>query len=266
MERPSSAGYTQENAIDLGGGLRLWLPDKQQRSAAEYVIKEIFSQRRYERPGFEIKPTDTIVDVGANIGIFSIWAAQKASQGKILAVEPTSVIDVLKFNIEKNGVYNVIPVRNAAGPDDQTWEFKTYPGFNIINHRNDWEPMVVTRLAIKLLYGRYQSKPVIERAFVKSLERILDENGVDRVDYCKIDCEGGEYEIFRNLSTRGFERLGKIAMEFHEYSLGQDHRKLVKLLRDHGFTVEVQTNFFEHRFMKYGMLWAKRGSDLSSRS
>ncbi len=34
---------------------------------------------------------------------------------------------------------------------------------------------------------------------------------------------------------------------------------MVSLLKDQGFDVEAQTHFIEYRFMKYGMLWAKRG-------
>jgi len=252
------AAPAAEYTIELGGGLKLWLQNKQQLGAARYVVKEIFTQRRYDRPGFQIQPTDTIVDIGANMGIFSLWAAQQAPQGRVIAVEPTSVMDVLQLNIDKNHITNIVPVREAAGIDGQTWEFKTYPGFNIVNHRNDWKPKLFTRFVIKLLYGKYQSDPVIEKVHVKSLERILDENGVDRVNYFKIDCEGGEYEVFRNLTARGFDRLDKVVMEFHEYSPGQDHRELVKLLKDHGFNVEVHTTFLEYRFMKYGVLWARR--------
>ena len=57
------------------------------------------------------------------------------------------------------------------------------------------------------------------------------------------------------------DRLEKIVMEFHEYSPGQDHRELVKLLKDHGFEMEIHKNFLEYRFMKYGVLWAWRGKD-----
>ena len=46
-------------------------------------------------------------------------------------------MDVLQYNIEQIGIRNIIPVRSAAGADNQTWEFKTYPGFNIVNHRTD---------------------------------------------------------------------------------------------------------------------------------
>jgi FkbM family methyltransferase len=170
-----------------------------------------------------------------------------------------SAIDALKLSLERNGITNVVPLKVAAGVDGQEWEFVTYTGFNIVNHRSTWKPKLFTRFVIKLLFRKYQSQPVVERAPVKSLERILDEQGVDHVNYFKIDCEGGEYEVFRNLSPRGFDRLDKIVMEFHEYVPGQDHRELVKLLKDHGFTVDIHKTFLEYRFMKCGMLWARRG-------
>lgn len=245
-------------SIDLTDGMKLWLTDKRQVAAAKYVVDEIFHQRRYARPGYEIRPGDVVVDVGANMGIFALWAAQQAPQGKIVVVEPTSVIDILQLNLEKNGIHNVLPVKAAAGIDGQEWEFTHYPGFNIVNHRSTWQPKLFTRLVIKLLYGRHQVQPVTERVPVKSLERILDEHFIDRVDYFKIDCEGGEYEVFRNLSPRGFQRLDKIVMEFHEYSRDQHHRELVKLLKDNGFEVTVEKNFLEYRMMKFGVLWATR--------
>ena len=111
---------------------------------------------------------------------------------------------------------------------------------------------------IKLLYGKYQSDPITERAPVKSLRRMLDENGVDRVNYLKCDCEGGEYEILRSLDDETWARIDKIALEFHEYAPGQHRGELIELLERHGFQVEVQKSWFEYTFMKYGMLWATR--------
>jgi FkbM family methyltransferase len=244
--------------IELGDGLTLWLTSPQQLGAARYVVNEIFTKRRYDHPGFQIAPTDTVVDVGANMGIFVLWAARQAPQGRVIAIEPTSVIDVLQLNVERNGLTNVTAVQSAAGRDGDTLEIVTYPGFNIVSHHAGWRPMPVTRFLIRLLYGRYRSEPVIERAPVKSVRRILDECGVERVNYLKVDCEGGEYDIFRNLDAETFARLDRIALEFHEYTPDQRVGELVSLLNRHGFTCEVHKPWFEYRFMRYGMLWAVR--------
>jgi FkbM family methyltransferase len=247
-----------EMKIPLDDRLSLWLVTPQQQAAARFVVNEIFKKRRYDHPGFQIQPTDTVVDIGANMGIFVLWAAKHAPRGKVLAIEPTSAMDVLRLNIERNRLTNVVPIQAAAGNDGGTFEITTYPGFNIVNHHANWKPKFWTRVFIKLLYGKYQSDPVIERAPVKSLKHILDENGVDRVNYLKCDCEGGEYEIFRSLDDETFARIDKVAMEFHEYAPGQDRQILIDLLERHGFTVQVEKSWFEYTFMKYGMLWATR--------
>jgi FkbM family methyltransferase len=254
---PSTA-TSPEFKIDLGDGMSLYLTTSQQKGAARYVVNEIFKKRRYERPGFEIRPTDNVVDIGANMGIFVLWAAKKATQGKVLAVEPTSVMDVLRLNVERNGLTNVVPIQAACGRDGETFEIVTYPGFNIVNHHAAWKPMIATRILIKLRYGWYQSEPVTERAPVKSLKTMLDENGVDRVSYLKCDCEGGEYEIFRGIDDETFSRIDRVVMEFHEYTPQQRHQELVEMLERHGFSVEVHKNFFEYRLMKFGVLWARR--------
>jgi FkbM family methyltransferase len=255
---PSTAEQATDFQIDLGDGTSLWLATPQQKAAAGFVINEIFKHRRYDRPGFQIQPSDTVVDIGANMGVFAIWAARQATAGKVLAIEPTSAIGVLQLNIDRNGITNIVPVQTAAGSDGGTLEIVTYPGFNIVNHHAGWRPKFWTRLFIKLLYGRYQSSPVVERAPVKSLRRILDENGVERVNYLKCDCEGGEYEIFRGLDDDTWPRIDKVAMEFHEYAPGQHRSELIGLLERHGFAVEVHKSWFEYTFMKYGMLWATR--------
>ncbi len=254
----SQAAAEAEFRIPLDDSLSLWLVTPQQQAAARFVVNEIFKKRRYDHPNFEIHPTDTVVDIGANMGIFVLWAAKQATRGKVLAIEPTSAMDVLRMNVERNGLGNVVPIQAAAGNDGGTFEITTYPGFNIVNHHASWKPKFWTRVFIKLLYGKYQSDPVIERAPVKSLRHMLDENGVDRVNFLKCDCEGGEYEIFRSLDDETFARIDKVAMEFHEYAPGQDRQILIDLLERHGFTVQVEKSWFEYTFMKYGMLWATR--------
>src|SRR5262249_33517328 len=250
MRKMDMSDSNASSTIDLGDGLSFWLCTPQQKAAARYVINEIFTKRRYDHPGFQIQATDTVVDIGANMGIFVLWAARQATQGKILAIEPTSAIDVLRMNLGRNGITNVTPVHAAAGIDGGNFEIVTYPGFNIVNHHAGWRPKKWTKFFIWLLYRKYQSDPIVERSPVRSLRRMLDEYSIDRVNYLKCDCEGSEYEIFRTLDGETFSRIDKIAMEFHEYAPGQHCQELVDLLQRHGFAVEIHKPWFEYAFMK----------------
>ncbi len=86
----STANAASQYKIDLTDEMSLWLVTPQQKAAAGFVVNEIFKKRRYNHPGFEIRPTDTIVDIGANMGVFVLWAAKQATQGKVIAIEPTA--------------------------------------------------------------------------------------------------------------------------------------------------------------------------------
>jgi FkbM family methyltransferase len=242
--------------IVLPNGLVMWLPSVRMRGAANYLVREIFQQQRYAHQGFEIGRNDIVVDIGANMGVFVLWAAPQTPQGKVLAVEPTGAIDSLETNVSINQLDNVISLKAAVGVDGRESRFTTYPGFNIINHKDEWTPAAVTRFLIRLRYGRGSRMSLTETVPTFSLGTLMDRYGLDRIDLLKVDCEGGEYEIFECLESYHFQRIRRIAMEFHEYQPAHDHRRLVQILKAHGFKTEVHKPWLVYRFMKYGSLWA----------
>jgi len=244
--------------IPLPNGLSFYLTNRQMLGAAHYLRKEIFVRNRYYRPGFEIRPNDTVVDVGANMGMFVMWAAPQAAQGRVVAIEPMSVIQCVDLNARLNGLENVTSLRVAVGKLGSELEFVEYPGFNIVTHQVGVRPAVITRLLINLLYFRYKRQPVRSTAPCVPLGKIMDDQGLRTVNYLKIDCEGGEYEAFRDLSPEHWQRIERIAMEFHELRPDQRHQELTSRLEQQGFHVEVRKRFFEYRFMKFGEIWAWR--------
>jgi predicted O-methyltransferase YrrM len=75
---------------------------------AKYLRWEIFKRGHSVRAGFELRPSDTVVDIGGNIGMFVLWAAPQIPKGRIVSVEPNPVsFGCLKLNIERNGLDNV---------------------------------------------------------------------------------------------------------------------------------------------------------------
>lgn len=247
-----------EHTISLSDSLTFHVPTRQMLKAARFLKKEIFRKRRYHRDGFEIRPNDTIIDIGANMGMFVMWAAPQAPKGRVVAIEPMNVVDCLDMNVRLNEIKNVTVLKAAVGRDGDVLEFLDYPSFNIITHQVGVRPARMTRFLIRLLNFRYWVEPVPVRAPCVSLGTIMDELDLETVDYLKIDCEGGEYEIFRTLADEHWGRIRRIAMEFHEFQPGQRHNELVELMEAQGFEVEIRKPFFDYHFMKFGELWARR--------
>ena len=52
-------------------------------------LPEVFKRKSNPRPGFELRPHDTVIDIGGNIGIFLLRAAPQVPKGRLISVEPT---------------------------------------------------------------------------------------------------------------------------------------------------------------------------------
>ncbi|CTQ71487.1 FkbM family methyltransferase [Roseibium alexandrii] len=123
------------------------------------------------------------VDVGANIGVYTVFAAHHGA--RVIALEPNAhSVDKLQCNIDANGLQNVTIVPTAAGPRDDVLELYSETsnrGFGTLDKRvtngewgGDWAPSTVK---------------------MRPLTTIVDEAGVKKIDVLKIDVEGFEDRV-----------------------------------------------------------------------
>lgn len=128
------------------------------------------------------KPGDTIVDVGAFPGAFTIYAAKKVgNSGQVIAVEPhPDNFSKLKKNINMNGLENVTLVNRAA------W------------NRSEEVDMYSSSLTANL-YNRFQDTDEAVSVPAQRLDDILADANVDRVDYINTDIKGAEIEALQGL-------------------------------------------------------------------
>src|SRR5262249_32632970 len=87
------------------------------------------------------------------------------------------------------------------------------------------------------------AKPIVVQQ--KLLSRIMDELSVATVNFLKIDCEGSEYEVLRSLDAAHWARIERIAIEYHDFGRGRDHRELIEILRKNGFETGVVTKIVD---------------------
>ena len=129
-----------------------------------------------------VRPGTTFVDVGANVGGYSFWAASRVGpEGTVVAIEATpSLADQLRFNIEQND----LGVRIRLAPvavSDETGECEI-----VLNERNPGE----NRLAS--VEGESGVRVTVP---MKTLANVLAEAGLASVDVMKVDVEGAERRV-----------------------------------------------------------------------
>jgi FkbM family methyltransferase len=153
------------------------------RDYREYIQRNIYFQGRYEIRETRLverwlRPGDTFVDVGANIGWFTLLAARiVGTHGKVIAFEPSPPLHAhLQHNIELNDLEHVRAQRCAVG---------AAPGRAVlrgIRERNQGTGSIVR--------GDNLSEGI--EVDVVTLDGFLADTGTHRVRMLKIDVEGAE--------------------------------------------------------------------------
>ena len=194
----------------LGERSRLWV-DLHRTSAAMVLYAnppdrpEMLVWRHALRDG------GLFVDVGANVGTYSIWAAELGAE--VIALEPAAdTFALLMENVELNG-YQVTTVQAAAGARCGTARFTASRDAG-----NSLDPN-----------GPVQTRLVTIDSLVNGRQ----------VTGMKVDVEGFEIDVLRGCARALAEhRIGLIQLEWNamsERALGTDRRPVADLLAQHGY-------------------------------
>lgn len=187
------------------------------------IVREIMVWREYVRPGFELAATDTVVDIGAQIGIFSSYAARVVTRGRVLSFEPhPDNYRLLEQNRQLNSFANMTTFNRAVAANAGKHEFFA-SAYNTGGHSLYSQPGAAIRFEVETV----------------RLADVLREQGVDCVDYLKVDCEGAEVEILRSLPADLLARVRRIVMEVHD-DMDTTDKGLAGWLRTAGFNVDVE--------------------------
>ena len=171
------------------------------------VFNEVFKLNEYKVSADVIKNAKhPIVDIGAHIGLFSIFAGCLNKEVKIYAIEPeNNNFKLLEAHKNENIFNNWKLFKCAIGSNKMGVDgYELNISEDSINHK--LEPK------IKIKNPKLKTQNV--RVF--SLEEFLDNNNIDLVSLIKIDIEGGEYDIFENLNEKTLGRIGAFVLEYHD--------------------------------------------------
>lgn len=188
-----------------------------------WVIKETCLDRDYEN-GAALQDNWMIIDIGAGLGDFTAYAAQRSPNGRVLAYEPfPGSFALLQQNVSLNQLCNVKATPCAIAEQ---------PGSLALN----------IGLGEAVQHSTTQAGVNTIEVQAITLQQVFDEHGLDRCDLLKMDIEGGEYAILRGVDASLLERVQRIALEYHDNTSAGEHAELVQLLRERGYHVQVRPN------------------------
>jgi FkbM family methyltransferase len=126
----------------------------------------------------QIKPKDIVFDCGGFAGYFAVCAAKKAYKGKVFVFEPfMENYKLLLKNINQNNLKNIHPINKAVGERESELDFiyvkKSPSGSGIYNE-------------IRAMKGN------VRKIICTTLDKIYQDNEIERVDFIKMDIEGME--------------------------------------------------------------------------
>ncbi len=208
----------------------------------KWATYQVWKFGDYKTKGFHINPKDIIIDIGGHIGSFSIWAAKQAHQGQVFTFEPNiENFNLLQENKRLNDVSNLTAFNLAVA--HKKGEITLFNS----KHQNMGHSFYEDDLS---------SKTIVQAI---SLAEILQINKIKKVDLLKIDAEGAEYQILLNTPAKVLNKVTKIILEYHDYlNHGYTYQDIKKYLSACGFEVELDTNVFQRKVFKIGILKAIR--------
>lgn len=159
----------------------------------------------------DIKKYRTVIDIGAHIGLFSVFCAVLNPRCKIFCFEiDKDNFEKLEQNIKNCKVKNVIPFNLAV--TDKAGVIDYYPG-------GDCSEFSTTQISFS-----NNRKPIVDeglnpvgRGKSITLNEVFEKNNIDSVDFLKLDCEGAEFEILYATTEINLKKIDKIGGEYHEY-------------------------------------------------
>jgi len=215
----------------LDDGIRFLV--RQEDNSDKTVIREVWIDKIYFHPKFKIKKDFTVIDIGAHIGCFTIYAGKQAKKVFSYEPEPKS-FQLLKKNIKINNLSD-IKVFNCA----------------VLNKKGKAK---LSLQKISLCNSIYLKTNEFITIKTISLKDVFDSNKINFCHLLKIDTEGSEYEILHSTPKKYLNKIGLIILEYHNHIFKKDCNKLIRLLTKRGFAVESVVT--RNKFI--GLLFAKK--------
>ena len=214
---------------------------------------------------------DTIIDVGANIGLLGLTLSKKYKNIKIHAFEPMpNIFSVLQKNVQvsSNINYKVYPIGisnkkkdlvftyypnspalSTSNPEiwnDHKKKFFSAVKGNLLNFKKKWWINLIPFFLVPLIAKFLTHNSVKIKRPVIRLADFIKENNISNIKLLKIDCEGEEINVIKGLNEENFKTIDQIIMEV--FDINNNINVAIEILKKNKFRkikVEEEKGFEE---------------------
>ena len=231
---------------------------------ARAILHEICDDQLYLQAGVSISAGDVVVDIGANIGVFTLYAAKQGAQ--VHAYEPMPpTYAVLQQNVDAHGLGRLVHTRNI-GLSDRAEEKMMFHYLNLsvcdawtaqdklFDHLTEnWETTLEILEnadpnrcnAIRRLESQSQQQAAVHEWIKKvstssvqikckfdTLSGVISQENIRTIDLLKLDAELADWEILDGVTAQDWQRIRQLSMEVH---MGYDVVPISHFLKNRGF-------------------------------
>jgi len=228
------------------------------RYETDYVYKEIFEDQCYLRHGIHLQDDAVVLDIGANIGLFSLFVMSRCANASIYACEPAPMVyDILKANCDAYGS-RVRTLNVGVSDRAKAAMFTFYEKSSVFSgfHADAAEDRAAIQAIVRnMLNGasvngesveEYVRELTADRLARKTYEcqltsvsDIIRENRIEKIDLLKIDAEKSELDIIKGIENRDWPKIDQVVMEIHDPTRVAV-RKIENLLTEKGYFCAVE--------------------------
>ena len=239
------------------------------QNETDYLFDEIFVHRSYLKHGVQLKPGACVIDAGANIGMFSLFASHEFD-ARVFAFEPLKpIFDVLKINSDLYGC-NVKVFGCGLSDRERSEAFTFYPRHTVMSSMSAYadarEEMEVIKRHMRhqLQQGADGMETLLQQAddllpeqfngetYSAQLRRLSDvirEEQIERIDLLKVDVQRAELDVLRGIDDADWAKIEQVVVEVH----GSRRDEIAALLEAHDFAVDIEQESFLRGTDRYNL-------------
>jgi amino acid adenylation domain-containing protein/FkbM family methyltransferase len=256
--------YRLPNALDVA---------HHNRSETDLIYKEIFEGQTYLKHGVTLADGACVFDVGANIGLFTLFVHQHCRNARVFAFEPSPPsFEKLATNA---ALYDLDVELFNCGLSDETKQlpFTFYPKMSSMSgvYADAALDESLTRAALANqdeALVREQDELLVDH-FVgetfqcqfRTLSEVMQEHNITRIDLLKIDVEKSELDVLAGIGASEWKKIDQLVLEVHDLDGRLD--EVTTLLRERGFAITVEQDEWLRETGLYNV-YARRAKGLEA--